>query len=106
MTNQQKEEQTEMPTAKKMVVVTTIHKGVFAGYPAGAQSNGNIKLTQARMCVYWSQDVHGVVGLAATGPSKDCKVTAAAPSIVLEGVTAVAECTPEATAAWEKGPWR
>ena len=93
-----------MPT-KKMVVVTTTHKGVFAGYPVGEAKDGTVKLTQARMCVYWSQDVHGVVGLAATGPSKNCRVTAAAPSIQLEGVTAIAECTPEATAAWEKGPW-
>lgn len=94
-----------MPTTKKMVVVTTSHKGVFAGYPVGEQSNGTIKLTKARMCIYWSSDVRGVVGLAVCGPSASCRVTAAAPSIVLEGVTAVAECTPEATAAWEKGPW-
>ena len=94
-----------MPT-KKMVVVTTEHRGVFAGYPVGVAKDRTIKLTDARMCVYWSQDVHGVVGLAATGPSKSCRVTAKAPSITLEAVTAVAECTPEATAAWEKGPWQ
>ena len=89
-----------------MVVVTTEHKGVFAGEPVGELGkNKRIKLTDARMCVYWSADVYGVVGLAATGPTKKCRVTAAAPSIVLEGVTAVMECSPAAADAWKLGIW-
>jgi hypothetical protein len=88
-----------------MVVVTTEHRGVFAGDPAEPLKDKQITLKNARMCIYWSTDVKGVVGLAATGPTKNCKITAPAPAITLEAVTAVMECSPEAAKAWEAEPW-
>lgn len=93
-------------TATKAIplVVTTEHRGVFFGYGVPT-SESEIRLEKARMCVYWSADVKGVVGLAATGPSSLCKIGLAAPAITLRGVTSVMECSPEAAAAWEKGPW-
>lgn len=95
------------PTADKPVVVTTEHKGVFFGYvPTNeAVDVKTLKIERARMCVYWSYDVGGVVGLAAKGPSKSCKVGPAAPSITLQAVTAVMDATAEAAAAWEREPW-
>ena len=93
-----------MPTKRRFVVVTTEHKGVFAGYLASEQDHV-AKLTEAQMCVYWSQDVKGVVGLAASGPSKSCKVSAPAPAMTLNGVTAVIDCTEEAAAKWQQRPW-
>lgn len=89
------------------VVVTTAHRGVFFGYvPDGADLTATVvRLERARMCVYWSADVGGVVGLAAKGPSKTCRVGPAAPSLVLQGVTAVMEVTTKAAAAWENGYW-
>lgn len=90
---------------KKYLVVTTTHRGVFAGF--GTPTDGDtITLTEARMCVYWTQDVRGVLGLAAGGPSKSCRITAAVPKITLSGVTAVMECSSDAKAAWERGPWQ
>lgn len=88
-----------------MVIVTTEHRGVFAGEPAGQLKDKQITLKNARMCVYWSSDVKGIVGLAATGPTKSCRVTAPAPSIVLEAVTSVMECSEQAAKAWEAEPW-
>ena len=86
------------------IVVTTEKRGVFFGYGEPGLENTK-KITQARMCVYWDTTVHGVVGLAAIGPSKACRVTPAAPEIDLADVTAVMVCTPEAVKAWELGPW-
>ena len=57
------------------------------------------------MCIYWSADIKGVVGLAATGPNKSCKVGPAAPAMTLRDVTAVMECSPKAVEAWESEPW-
>lgn len=89
------------------VVVCTEHRGVFFGYvPEGTDVGAEVvRIEQARMAVYWSADVGGVVGLAAKGPSTTCRVGPAAPAMVLQGVTAVIEATPAAAAAWEREPW-
>ena len=88
------------------VVVTTDkdRRGVFGGELL-EHSGDTVKLKNARMAVYWSADVHGVLGLAATGPTKTCRISPAIPMIELNGVTAVMDMTDEAAAAWEKQPW-
>ncbi len=89
---------------KKALVVTTSHRGVFFGY--GTPTNEKvIKLENCRMCIYWSEDVKGVVGLAFTGPLKGSRVTPAAPSMTLQDVTAIMEVTDKAIMAWEKVVW-
>ena len=96
-----------MTTTKttRPVVVTTEHRGVFFGNVEKIEPDNKIVLTDAQMCVYWSSDVKGVLGLAATGPSKSCKVTPAVPRIGLTGVTAIMDCTEAAVAAWRGRPW-
>lgn len=91
-------------SAKKFVIVTTEHKGVFAGYAVPTE-NSTIRLEQARMCIYWSADVKGVVGLAATGPTKGCRIGPAAPAITLHKVTSIMEVSKEAEALWLSQPW-
>ena len=86
------------------VVVTTAHRGVFFGYTTDVDANP-IALRAARMCVYWSADVRGVVGLAANGPTASCKVTPAADIPSLKDVTGVFAATPSAVRAWEGQPW-
>ena len=88
-----------------MVVVCTEKRGVFAGEIAERDGDKRIVLKKARMCVYWSEDTRGVVGLAAVGPTEKCRITRAAPSIELYGITAVMECSEQAAIAWEKEPW-
>lgn len=89
---------------KVPVVVTTKHKGVFFGYGTPSQEQ-TIRIERARMCVYWSADVQGVLGLAATGPSKGCKISPEIPAITLQDVTSVMEASKESAAAWSTGPW-
>ena len=88
---------------ERAVVVTTAHRGVFFGY-ATDTSGETIRLRAGRNCIYWSSDIKGFVGLAATGPSTDCRVGPAA-DMELRDITCVLECTPEAVAAWEAAPW-
>jgi len=88
---------------EQAVMVTTAHRGVFFGY--ATETDGEIvKLKRARLCLYWSADVKGFMGLAANGPSKSCRVGPPA-DIDLRAITAVLSVTPEAAAAWEKAPW-
>lgn len=96
--NRKKENNTE-----QAVVVTTLHRGVFFGY-ATKTDGAIIDLRAARNCLSWSSDIKGFMGLAATGPSKQCRVGPAA-DISLRDITSVIKCSPEATKAWELAPW-
>lgn len=90
---------------ERAVVVTTSHRGVFFGYVLPYDTDGAIiKLRAARNCVYWSPDVRGFMGLAATGPNKSCKIGPAV-DIELRDITSVIACTDEAVKAWEGAPW-
>lgn len=94
----------KVSTVGRAVLVTTAHRGVFFGY-ADNTDGDVIVLHKARLCVYWSRDVKGFMGLAATGPSSSCRVGPPA-DIELRAITAVAEVTPAAVTAWESAPWQ
>jgi hypothetical protein len=89
---------------ERPVVVTTSHRGVFFGF-ADDTSGETITLKRARMAVYWSSDVKGVMGLASKGPSSGCKIGDAVPEIELRDIAAVIACTDEAVKAWESNTW-
>lgn len=91
-------------TKERPVLVTTAHRGVFFGY-ATKTAGDVVALKRARLCLYWSADVKGFMGLAANGPSASCRIGPAA-DIELRAVTAVLEVTPEAVAKWEAAPWK
>ena len=93
--------------SKRPVVVTTEFKGVFFGYVDAKQKLDvdTICIQKARMCVYWSTDTRGVLGLAAIGPSTSCKIGPAVPAITLKKVTSIMEASTEAAERWEAGPW-
>ena len=90
--------------AARAVVVTTTHRGVFFGYATDTDGE-QIALVKSRLCIYWSVDVKGFMGLASDGPSKNCKIGPAA-DITLRNITAVLEVTPEAEAKWNAAPWK
>ncbi len=85
------------------VLVTTAHRGVFFGYATDVDGE-TIALKRSRLCLYWSTDVKGFMGLAATGPTNGCRIGPAA-DITLRNITAVLTVTPEAVKAWESAPW-
>ena len=92
---------------KLYAVVTTDKRGVFFGViEKHDMVDKTATLKNAQMCVYWSQETHGVLGLAATGPQKGSKVTPIVPRLDLNDVTAVMECTPEAVKKWKAQPWQ
>lgn len=92
-----------MKSTRQPVLVTTAHRGVFFGYTN--QIDGEtIALKDARLCLYWSADVKGFMGLASSGPSSSCRIGPKA-DITLRNITAVVSVTPEAVAKWEAAPW-
>lgn len=89
---------------ERPVIVTTEHRGVFFGYASDTDGE-TIKLRAGRLCIYWSADMHGFMGLAHLGPSRDCKIGPPA-DITLRKITSVLEATPAAVERWEAAPWR
>ena len=89
---------------ERAVLVTTSHRGVFFGY-AEDTSGTTIKLRAARLCVSWSADIRGFMGIASHGPNSTCRIGPAA-DIEVRDITSVSEVTPEATAKWEQAVWR
>jgi hypothetical protein len=62
-------------TTPRYVVVTTEHRGVFFGALNGSNdTDKTVSLNDAQMCVYWTADVRGVLGLASSGPSQSCRM--------------------------------
>lgn len=88
---------------EQAVIVTTEHRGVFFGYATEIDGE-TIELKRARLCLYWSADVRGFMGLASGGPTNGCRIGPPA-DIVLRKITAVLSVTPEAVKAWESAPW-
>ena len=86
------------------VVVTTKHRGVFGGQFQSREGD-EVVLSDARVCVYWSANVKGFVGLAATGPLSGSKISDACPRMTLRDVTAILECSEAAEKQWEAGKW-
>ncbi len=89
---------------ERAVLVTTAHRGVFFGY-ADDTSGEVITLKRARNCFYWSADLRGFLGLAASGPNAGCKIGPAVESLEVRAITSVAAVTPEAAAKWEAAKW-
>ena len=85
-------------TKERPVIVTTAHRGVFFGY-ATDTAGETVSLKRSRMCIYWSADLRGFMGLAASGPNSSCKIGPPA-DITLRSITAVVEVTPQAEAKW------
>lgn len=85
------------------VLITTAHRGVFFGYMDPAQrKEPHVDLTKTRNCLYWSASVGGFLGLASTGPNKECRIGARVDGVfTARDVTSITDCSPAAVTAWE-----
>ena len=97
---------TELRARKRAVLVTTELRGVFFGYTSSLTNDDKtITLAGARLCVYWSPDLRGFMGLATKGPTSDCRIGPPA-TITLYNITSITEVAPDAVKAWEAAPWK
>lgn len=107
------------PENHRPLVICTNKRGVFFGYAANdgptneqIHAGDTVTLKRARMAVYWDCNTKGVLGLAATGPTKGCRIGPAAGSITLGGgPDNRQDCvldveSEEAVERWELAPWR
>ncbi len=85
----------------KQVLVTTAHRGVFAGEIADDQdlTAKAMPLQNAKMAIYWGT-TRGVMELASVGPNSRSKISLPANIPMLNDITAIFEITPQAWAKW------
>ena len=95
---------------KRAVVICTAKRGVFFGYTTEPSEvifkRGTATIERARMCVYWSVETKGVLGLAGIGPQKGSRIGPAIPELTCGEINAICVCTPMAVEAWEAAPWK
>lgn len=84
----------------KPVLVTTQHRGVFAGLvPPDQDMNARtVALKNAKMAIRWGT-TRGVMELAHTGPNSSSRISLPADIPALHDVTAIFDISEEA---WEK----
>ena len=84
------------------VLVTTQHRGVFAGEIEEGQdlSAKAMPLRDARMAIRFGT-TRGLLQLAETGPTPDSRISAAADIPMLHDITAIFAVTDEAWAKWQ-----
>lgn len=85
------------------VLVTTSHRGVFAGLvPADQDMTARtLSLRSAKMAIRWGT-TKGVMQLAETGPTGNSKISATADIPCLHDVTAIFRITEKAWDKWQK----
>jgi len=84
------------------VLVTTAHRGVFAGELVLLDEQASkVVLRNARCAIRWATS-GGFLELAQDGPNGDSKIGSTAPHVVLYSITSVARCTEKARIAWQE----
>ena len=86
------------------VLITTQHRGVFAGYLKG-KAGKTVTLLKARCAIYWTTECKGFLGLATKGPTSDARIGPAVEEIELRDVTSVSKVSDSARDAWEANKW-
>jgi hypothetical protein len=85
------------------VLVTTEHRGVFAGLISDDQDINarSMPLESAKMAIYWGT-TRGLMQLCETGPTDKSRISAPADIPALHDITAVFDITPEAWKRWQE----
>lgn len=88
----------------KKVMVTTSHRGVFAG-TLDSYAGGSAVLRDCRMLLFRVCDQHGVYAMATEGPNENCRVGPPVGVLLVENCNSIAVLTDAAVIAWESEPW-
>lgn len=94
---------TEAIPTHRPVLITTVHRGVFAGLiPVDQDLTAKaMPLKDAKMAIYWGT-TRGVMELCDDGPTGKSKISAPADIPMLHDITAVFTITPKAWEKWQK----
>ena len=87
----------------KPVLITTAHRGVFAGLIPDDQdlTAKAMPLKSAKMAIYWGT-TKGVMELCDTGPTGTSKISAPADIPMLHDITAIFAISDTAWKLWQK----
>lgn len=91
--------------AQRFVIVATKSRpwSVIAGV-LESENGDTVILTDARMILYWVEEVHGLLGLATNGTPQGCRVSPPA-RVKVSGVEHMIDVTAKARNSIEREPW-
>lgn len=87
------------------IIVSSDQRFLVFGYTLDELDKKPLRMFHTRLILWWSSDVRGLWGLAASGPSDGCRVTVPAVYTIIHDPQLVVECSTAAAAAFERGPW-
>lgn len=90
-------------TKERLVVVITEFKEIFCGWTTDTEGE-RISLRQARQACYYSEQTHGLLGLAVQGPAKGSRIGPPADMEIRRPINII-ECTPTAADVWSTAQW-
>jgi len=95
-----------MPTKKTVILCCGDHgRAIVIGDVTRLPTPGKpVRLTNARMVLYWSKECGGLLGLAANGPKADTRITPAVPSVCETVWQEYVEVSPDAAEEIAKWP--
>lgn len=97
-----------MTTGKEMIpiMICTEKRGVFVGMCEDPDAEPQI-LYDAQMIVEWSEETHGVMGIASRGPAEGSKIGPPVPSLShkQKEITCVIRMTEQAIIKCREEPW-
>ena len=90
-----------MTDTTQYVLVTTKHRGVFAGVLDAERDDGRTVVLTGCRCAIRFGTSGGFLELADKGPTPTSKIGSTAPRVTLYDVTSLTECSDAARKAWE-----
>lgn len=89
-----------MSNPNPYVLITTTHRGIFAGHLSVDASPAYVIITDARCAIRFGT-TGGFLELADTGPTKDSKIGNAVSSIKVFDITSITLVSEEAQVKWK-----
>lgn len=90
---------------KRAILIHTSRNEIFFGYSTNELHEEEMLLLEARNIVRYSADNRGMIGLAAVGPRKQCKVSYSVPELYVRNVVWACAVRAEAIAHFEAAIW-
>lgn len=91
----------------RAVLIWTNRNECWFGFTTDPLHAENMELEKPRICLRYGEDCKGIIGLAVSGPTPNCRVGPIAEKAFIRGIEwAVDVVNEDAIKAWDMGYWK